>query len=53
MSEPVIQTRELIKRFGTQTVLKGVNLDVRKGETMVVMGGMNCFEFRIIDLLAM
>jgi len=37
--EPVIRVRGLVKRFGSQTVLKGVDLDVRRGETMVIMGG--------------
>ena len=51
MNEPVIQTKELIKRFGTQTVLKGVNLDVRKGETMVVMGGSGCGKSTILRMM--
>jgi phospholipid/cholesterol/gamma-HCH transport system ATP-binding protein len=38
-AEPVIIVKDLIKRFGDQTVLDGVNLDVRQGETMVIMGG--------------
>ncbi len=38
-TEPVIEVRELVKRFGEQTVLNGVNLEVMPGETMVVMGG--------------
>jgi phospholipid/cholesterol/gamma-HCH transport system ATP-binding protein len=38
-AEPLIIVRDLIKRFGEQTVLDGVNLDVFPGETMVVMGG--------------
>ncbi len=37
--EPVIEVRDLVKRFGDQTVLNGVNLTVHAGETMVVMGG--------------
>jgi phospholipid/cholesterol/gamma-HCH transport system ATP-binding protein len=37
--EPVIEVRNLVKRFGDQTVLAGVNLDIQPGETMVVMGG--------------
>jgi len=36
---PVIQVRDLIKRFGEQTVLDGVNLDIFPGEIMVIMGG--------------
>ncbi len=37
--EPIIVVRDLVKSFGDQTVLDGVNLDVRPGETMVIMGG--------------
>lgn len=37
--QPVIEVRNLTKRFGLQTVLHGLNLQVRRGETMVVMGG--------------
>jgi phospholipid/cholesterol/gamma-HCH transport system ATP-binding protein len=37
--EPVIEVRDLVRRFGEQTVLSGVNLDVRRGETLVIMGG--------------
>ena len=42
MTEPVIRTNELVKVFGTQTVLSGVTLDINPGETMVVMGGSGC-----------
>ena len=38
-SETVIIIRDLVKRFGEQTVLEGVNLHVDSGETMVIMGG--------------
>lgn len=37
--KPVIIVKDLVKRFGDQTVLDGVNLEVFEGETMVVMGG--------------
>jgi phospholipid/cholesterol/gamma-HCH transport system ATP-binding protein len=37
--EPIIQIRELHKSFGTNRVLQGVDLDVYKGENMVVIGG--------------
>jgi len=36
---PVIEIRNLVKRFGEQTVLNGINLDIYRGETMVIMGG--------------
>ena len=37
--DPVIVAEGVVKRFGAQTVLDGVTLDVRPGETMVIMGG--------------
>lgn len=37
--EPTIRVRGLVKRFGKQTVLDGIDLDVYPGETMVIMGG--------------
>ncbi len=39
VDEPIIEVCDLVKRFGDQTVLDGVNLDVSPEETMVVMGG--------------
>jgi phospholipid/cholesterol/gamma-HCH transport system ATP-binding protein len=39
---PVIETRQLVKSFGSQRVLDGVSLDVHQGEIMVVMGGSGC-----------
>ena len=38
-TDPIIQVHDLAKRFGEQTVLDGVNLEVHPGETMVIMGG--------------
>ncbi|MBN1846934.1 MAG: ABC transporter ATP-binding protein [Sedimentisphaerales bacterium] len=40
--ETVIAIRCLNKSFGVQKVLKGIHLDVLRGETMVVMGGSGC-----------
>lgn len=37
--ERAIRMRNVVKRFGSQTVLDGINLDIRTGETMVIMGG--------------
>jgi phospholipid/cholesterol/gamma-HCH transport system ATP-binding protein len=36
--EPVVEVRDLRKSFGNQVVLNGVNLTVRKGETLAVLG---------------
>lgn len=35
---PVIEIKELYKSFGTNEVLKGVNLTVNKGENLVILG---------------
>jgi len=39
---PVIEVRDLIKKFGPRTVLNGVTFSVEKGETVVIMGGSGC-----------
>lgn len=38
----LIQIRDLVKKFGTHTVLHGVNMDVQKGDLKVVMGPSGC-----------
>ncbi len=38
-SEPVIQVRGLTNRFGDQVVHEGLDLDVRRGEILGVVGG--------------
>lgn len=37
--EPVIRCKRVVKRFGPQTVLNGIDLDILPGEIMVIMGG--------------
>jgi len=39
---PVVRVVDLVKSFGETRVLKGVNLEVYPGETMVIMGGSGC-----------
>ncbi len=39
---PVLRVTDLVKRFDGRAVLDGVNLEVRLGETLVVMGGSGC-----------
>ncbi|HUI22352.1 MAG TPA: ABC transporter ATP-binding protein [Methylocella sp.] len=36
--EPIIRVRDLVVGFGTQTVLSGVSLDVRRGEILGIVG---------------
>lgn len=40
--DTLIRVENLHKTFGGRAVLKGINLEVRKGETLVVMGGSGC-----------
>ena len=39
MNEPVIRVRNLVTRFGAQTIHDGVNLEVRRGEILAIVGG--------------
>jgi polar amino acid transport system ATP-binding protein len=36
--QPALRIRELSKAFGSRTVLRDINLDVAKGETVVIIG---------------
>ena len=38
-AELVIEVRDLVTHYGTREILHGVDLDVRRGEIMVIMGG--------------
>lgn len=42
MAETVIEVRDLVRKFGTRTVLNGVSFTVEKGDTMIIMGGSGC-----------
>jgi len=37
--EPLIRIRGLHKRFGSRHILRGIDLDIGKGETVVILGG--------------
>jgi len=39
LSEPMIKVVDLYKAFGPKKVLQGANLEIQKGESMVVLGG--------------
>jgi len=39
LSEPMIKVVDLYKAFGPKKVLQGANLEIHKGESMVVLGG--------------
>lgn len=38
-TDPVISVRDVVVTYAGQRVLNGVNLDVKRGETMVLLGG--------------
>lgn len=40
--EVVISVRHLTKHFGSRRILNDVSLDIRQGETLVIMGGSGC-----------
>ena len=40
--QPVIEVRNLIKRFGDLTVLDGINVQIPRGKITVIMGGSGC-----------
>jgi phospholipid/cholesterol/gamma-HCH transport system ATP-binding protein len=42
MAEPVIEVRDLVRKFGHRTVLYGITFTVEKGDTMIIMGGSGC-----------
>jgi phospholipid/cholesterol/gamma-HCH transport system ATP-binding protein len=42
MPEPVIEVRDLVRKFGSRTVLNGVSFTVEKGDTLIIMGGSGC-----------
>src|SRR5437016_4636289 len=37
-----IQIKDLVTKYGDRTILSGVNLNIRAGETMVILGGSGC-----------
>lgn len=37
--DPTVEVRSLVARYGTRTVLEGVDVDVRPGEIRVILGG--------------
>lgn len=47
----IIEIRELVKKFGSQTVLDGVNLTISEGETVVIMGGSGCGKSTLLRLM--
>lgn len=42
MSEPLIEIKDLVVQYGARTVLDGINLTIRKGESLAILGKSGC-----------
>jgi phospholipid/cholesterol/gamma-HCH transport system ATP-binding protein len=51
MSNPVLEVRNLVKRYGDHTVLDGVSFEVHKGEILGIMGGSGGGKSTILKLI--
>ena len=40
--QPIIRVRDLVARYGDETILEGVSFDVFEGEIFVILGGSGC-----------
>ncbi len=41
-AEPVIEVRDLVRKFGNRAVLNGISFTVHKGDTLIIMGASGC-----------
>jgi len=55
MNAPLIEVRDLVQKIGSQEILRGLTLDVREGETLVLLGksggGKSVFLRHLIGLM--
>jgi len=51
-SEPMISVRDLHVKYGATEILHGVSFDVRRGETLVIMGGSGSGKSTLAQVLA-
>jgi phospholipid/cholesterol/gamma-HCH transport system ATP-binding protein len=42
MAETIVQVRDLVVQYGARTVLNGVDLDIQKGESLIILGKSGC-----------
>lgn len=41
-TEPVVEVTNLVRKFGDRTVIDNLSFTIRRGETLVIMGGSGC-----------
>ncbi len=51
MTAPILKATQVEKWFGERKVLDGVDLEVREGETLVIMGGSGCGKSTLLRTL--
>src|SRR5256884_9833381 len=42
LDAPVIEVTDLVRKFGDRAVINDISFNVRRGETLVIMGGSGC-----------
>ena len=41
-SDNILEVRDLVVKYGDRTVLDGINVDIKRGEVFVILGGSGC-----------
>lgn len=52
MSEFIVQLSNISKRFGTQTILENISLDVRNGEFLTLLGPSGCGKTTLLRIIS-
>ena len=47
----IIEFREIVKQFGSQIVLKGINLDIYENEFVTLLGPSGCGKTTLLRIL--
>ena len=50
--EPIIRCRNVTKKFGPQTVLDELTLDVKRGERLVILGGSGAGKSTLLGMMS-